>query len=190
MAEGIFFVQCACLERRLIHNNQICVHRQETAQWQDQRWWEEHCNNELRVLLKGSETLLKVDVVSHSCRNSTTSTHSVKQKEPKKLVVVVTDTVANPGTVMVHPRHTISTNRAVVRTWWPKQLALKTVSPEHEAFYFVWEVLQSGSLNLVPIFLLHAHNHLICQLFDWSDLFQFNCFLTIDWGIDWGVCSH
>ena len=68
-------------------------------------------------------------VVDHDRGCDSATNGSVKQEHQEVLVIVKSNTVADPRTVMIEPGYTLAADRAVMRTGWPEALTLSAVSP-------------------------------------------------------------
>ena len=72
---------------------------------------------------------LVVAGMQNSKGSSSTSKQSMNQEHDKKFVVVMTNTVTNPRTVMIHSHDTSITDRAMMGSWWSQRSTLEAVSP-------------------------------------------------------------
>lgn len=75
---------------------------------------------------------LSGDLLDHDPKNENTSKCCIHDEQKEVLVIVHTNTVSDPGAVMVHSRDTFAAHRAVVRPRWSKASASDAVTPENE----------------------------------------------------------
>ena len=78
---------------------------------------------------RGTSKAVKEDLRVHHDEDKQVAEHPVGDEQQEILVVVHTNAVADPGAVMIEPHHALAADRAVVRSGWPKALALGTESP-------------------------------------------------------------
>lgn len=77
----------------------------------------------------------------------------VEQKVEEEFVIVDSDAVAHPGTVVVHLHHALVAHGAVMGTGWFNLLAFLTVAESDEASLRRGESFIDLELDLLPIFI-------------------------------------
>ena len=79
-------------------------------------------------------------------------------------MVVKTNTVSDPGAMMIHAHHTRVANRAVMGSWWPNMLAFETISPLNELLDSSWKFFKNFVLNNTPFLVTKIENFLFREI--------------------------
>lgn len=80
----------------------------------------------------------------------------MEQEVPEKLVVIMTDAVAYPRAMVVHPHHTGLADRTVMGSGRTERVALEAILPDTEPASKVVLLLVNQLLEVQPLIICHV----------------------------------
>ena len=119
------------------------------------------------ILFESTETNSHT-VVNHLTWYYHYTTQGMKQKTYKEFMILMTNTVADPGTMVIHSHHTSITNTTMMRSGGSKWKTFVAVSPLYKPQRIWGKLFIYLILNFIPLGICHLHYLLLTYLFcDW-----------------------
>ena len=78
--------------------------------------------------------------LGHDRGDNKAATHGIEKKIEEIFVIVQSNAITNPGTMVIHAADAAATDRAVVRPRWPNCLTFLTVAPNYQIQGFLREL--------------------------------------------------
>ena len=102
----------------------------------------------------------------------------------EELVIIKTNTVTNPWTMMVHPHNTSITYRTMMSPWWLNRFTFETVSISDNSNHITVKLCIHRFLYFLPLFISHLIViNLSLFLNCWFALIIYYILFLVDWNL-------